>query len=611
MAAATWQGAGPVKPASPEAASPPSPPSPASPPDGRADALRVCRGSFLYAGFFSLFVNLLLLVPALYMLQVYDRVLSSGSESTLLMLTLIAGFLFVVMGGLEWVRSQILVATSARLDDLLAPRVHDAMFRRALGGGSGATAQPLADLVQLRQFLTGPGLFAFFDAPWFPVYVAVMYAFHPLFALSAVVCALVLLALALCSEAFTCGALARANEQQQQLAAQAQRNLRNVEVIQAMGMLDSLRDRWATGQQRMLALQVHASRASGLITTASKIFRIAVQSLVLGLGAWLALRHEISGGAVIAGSILLGRALAPLDLIVNSWRGLLAAREAYRRLDALLAAEPVPLAPMPLPAPRGELLLDKVVVAPPGAKAPVLNGVQLRIAAGTLLAVLGASAAGKTTLLRAMLGLVPTHGGTLRLDGAQISQWDRAQLGPHIGYLPQDVELLEGTIAENIARFGAVDAAAVVQAAEAAGVHGMVLRLAEGYETRVAGHVLSAGQRQRIGLARALYGRPQLVLLDEPNANLDQDGEAALARALVELKRRGATVVIVTHRSNVLDLVDEIVVMGDGQVLTHGPRDKVRAAMQQAAEQRQALAQRGAVVVPARAAGGDSHARQA
>ncbi len=576
----------------------PPPPAPAR----VRDALRACRGSFAFAAFFSLFINLLLLVPAMYMLQVYDRVLTSGSESTLLMLTLLATGLFALMGGLEWVRAQVLVAASVRLDHLLGARVHDAMFERSLAqGGKAATAQPLYDLLQVRQFMTGPGLFAFFDAPWLPIYVVVMAALHPSFAIVALVSALALLLLALANEAATGKRLAQANQDQQALSAQVQRKLRNTEAVLAMGMLPALRERWGRGQQQVLGLQASASRASGFFTALSRSSRIAVQSLILGLGAYLAIRREISAGAVIAGSILLGRALAPLDQIVSSWRGFLSARESYRRLDGLLQDQPISAPRMPLPPPRGEVLVDKLVVAPPGAAAPVLRGIQLRVPAGTLLAVVGASAAGKTTLVRALLGLVEASSGAVRLDGAQINQWSHAELGRHVGYLPQEVELLDGTIGENIARFGALDAAATVAAAQAADVHAMVLRLPQGYDTVVSGQGLSAGQRQRIGLARALYGQPQLVVLDEPNANLDQEGEAALAAALGGLRQRGATVVIVTHRKNVLALVDEIVVLHEGQVLTHGPRDRVQAAMEQTTPAGPPQPNRGAgVAVPIR-----------
>lgn len=576
-----------------------------SPRSALGGALDACRGAFLSAGFFSLFVNLLLLLPAVYMLQIYDRVLTSGSESTLLMLTLIAAFLFAVMGALEWVRAQILIATSVRLDHLLGGRVFDSVFLQSLAsGGKVASAQPLGDLMQLRQFLTGPGLFAFFDAPWLPIYIAFMFVLHPVFGVVAIVSACVLMGLAVWNEVSTRGDLNEANQRALESNNHTQRSLRSVEAIDAMGMLPRLRARWLLHQQDMLALQTRASRRGGLISTVSKTLRVSIQTLILGLGAYLAIRREISPGVVIAGSILLGRALAPLDLMIGTWRGFLSARESYRRLDQLLSELPERDSPMPLPAPKGELSVEKLMVTPPGAVAPVIRGISLLLEPGQQLAIIGPSAAGKSTLVRAMLGIYRPLTGTVRLDGAEIDQWDRETLGEHIGYLPQDVELLDGSIGENIARFGDIDAARVVVAAKAAGVHSMILRLPEGYDTQLIGNVLSAGQRQRIGLARALYGDPQLVVLDEPNANLDQEGEAALARTLAELKQAGRTVVVITHRKNILDLADKILLMGEGQIALYGARDKVLATLAQAAEQ-EAKGLRGAVPLrPLAGAGG-------
>ena len=551
---------------------------------GLRSALKACRDSFAYAAFFSLFVNLLLLVPAVYMLQVYDRVLSSGSVSTLVMLTLVTAFLFLVMGGLEWVRSQILIASSNRLDALLAPRVFDSVFRQSLvSSGKVASAQPLADLLQLRQFLTGPGLFAFFDVPWLPIYIAVMFLFHPLVGVAAIASALVLIGLAVWNELSIRGDLNEASQRSIEASNHTQRNLRNVDAIEAMGMLPRLRARWLEKQQEMLSLQTRASRRGGLVTAASKTFRVLIQTLILGLGAYLAIRYEISAGGVIAGSILLGRALAPLDQMIGTWRGFVSARESYHRLDQLLDGAPPRAPPMALPKPQGTLSVEKLVVTPLGADAPVLRGISLQAAPGEVLAVIGPSAAGKTTLVRAMLGLVEPTSGDVRLDDAKVDQWDRALLGQHIGYLPQDVELLDGTIAENIARFGEVDAERVVAAADAAGVRSMILRLPQGYATRLVGNVVSAGQRQRIGLARALYGMPQWIVLDEPNANLDQEGEAALAATLQALKRAGRTVVVVTHRRDILSLVDRIALLVQGQLVLHGPRDEVLAQLLQRA----------------------------
>ena len=560
-------------------------------------ALEACRGSFFAAGFFSLFVNLLLLLPAIYMLQIYDRVLTSGSESTLLMLTLIAIFLFIVMGGLEWVRAQIMIVAGTKLDHILGGRVFDSLFFQSLNsGGKQATAQPLSDLMQLRQFLTGPGLFAFFDAPWLPIYIAVMFLFHPMFGVAAVVSAFVLLGLAIWNEMSTREDFKEASQHSLEAGNHTQRNLRNAEVIEVMGMLPRMRERWQQKQDKVLALHSRASRRAGLISSASRTFRITIQTLVLGLGAFLAIRREISPGMVIAGSILLGRALAPLDLMINTWRGFVGAREAYARIDALLGTTPRREPPMPLPPPEGELSLEKIVVTPPGAAAPVIKNVSLSIDAGTTLAVIGPSAAGKSTLARAILGVYKPVAGTIRLDGAELEQWDRVALGRHIGYLPQDVELLDGTVSENIARFGEIDSDQVVAAAQAAGVHEMILKLPEGYDTRLIGNVISAGQRQRLGLARALYGDPKLIVLDEPNSNLDQDGDAALMKTLEDLKRQGRTIIIVTHRPNVLSIADKILLLVEGQIAVYGDRDKVMAVLKEGPK---AIGRGGAAAAPA------------
>lgn len=547
-------------------------------------ALGACRSSFLAAGFFSLFINLLLLVPSIYMLQVYDRVLSSGSQSTLMMLTLIAVFLYLIMGALEWVRSQILVVTSTRFDQMLSGRVFDALFVRTLtSGGRASSAQPLNDLITLRQFLTGQGLFGFFDAPWMPIYVLVMFLFHPYFGVTAIVSAAILLALTVWNEVATRTDLQQANREALEASQFTQQNLRNAEVIEAMGMMPRLRSRWADKQGALLMLQGRASEKGGLIASLSKTFRLTLQSLVLALGAYLAIHNEITPGLVIAGSILLGRALAPLDQIIAAWRGFLGARESYHRLDGLLRILPPTRAPMVLPAPRGEIVLERAVVTPPGASSPVLKGLSMLIEAGSVLAVIGPSAAGKSTLVRTILGLHVPVSGTVRLDGAELSQWNREQLGPHIGYLPQDVELLDGTVAENIARFEAIDSAKVVTAAEAAGVHQMIVRLPEGYETPIAGQSLSAGQRQRLGLARALYGNPQVIVLDEPNSNLDREGDAAFLNTLSALQQARKTVIVITHRNNVLNQVDKILLLVDGQIALYGPRDEVLSSLQRTA----------------------------
>ena len=551
-------------------------------PSDLRQALGACRHSFLTTAFFSLFVNMLMLVPAIYMMAIYDRVLMSGSESTLMMISLIAVFLFFVLGGLEWVRSRVLVATSARLDEQLGDRVFDAIFGQSLASsGASATAQPLNDLVQIRQFLAGSGLLAFFDAPWMPIYAGLMFLFHPYFGVVAVLSMLLLAGLAIWNEVATRADLAEANRESIEATQFAQRNLRNAEVVEAMGMLPRLRARWQVRQTKVLTLQSQASTKAGLINALSRTFRLTVQSLVLGLGAYLAIHKEISPGLVIAGSILLGRALAPLDQMIGGWRGFLGAREAYRRLDVLLRTIPEQESRMALPALRGHLTLEGLVITVPGRTEPILNGITLAIEPGTTVALIGPSAAGKSTLARAMLGLYHPARGRACLDGADIFNWDRIQLGESIGYLPQDVELLDGTVAENIARFGSVDANRVVEAAQWAGIHEMVLTLPQAYDTPLIGGgvALSAGQQQRIGIARAIYGRPRVVVLDEPNANLDMAGDTALMETIQQLQGDGCTVVVITHRTNVLQVVHKIAMIIGGKVARYGPRNEILAAM--------------------------------
>ncbi|MCU7813684.1 MAG: type I secretion system permease/ATPase [Candidatus Thiodiazotropha sp. (ex Rostrolucina anterorostrata)] len=531
-------------------------------------ALAASRTSFISTGIFSFFINILMLAPIIYMLEIYDRVLSSSNESTLLMLTLLLLFLFFTMGGLDWIRSQVLIVTGGRLEKILGSRVFDALFGQALAsGGSVATAQPLSDLLTLRQFLSGQSLMTLFDAPWLPIYIAIIFLFHPLLGIVATGAAIFLITLAVANERLTRGDIQDANQLNIESSQETQRNLRNTEVIEAMGMLPRLRERWVQKQDQLLLLQIRASRRGGLITTLSKTFRMIMQSMMLGLGAYLAIQGDITGGVVIAGSLLLGRALAPIDQLINSWKSFLGARSAYGRLDKLLESMPALEPPMPLPTPRGLVEFDKAVITPAGASAPVLKGIDFAIEPGESMAIIGPSAAGKSTLVRAVFGIYPAASGSVRLDGAEIQQWNREALGEHVGYLPQDVELLDGTVSENIARFGPTDPDKVIAAANAAGVHEMILKLPQGYDTRIMANLLSAGQRQRIGLARALYGEPKLVVLDEPNSNLDTQGDQALATSLARLKALASTLIIVTHKNNVLAQVDKVMLLSAGEIV--------------------------------------------
>lgn len=557
-----------------------------------ADAFQDVKRYFIYAGFFSAAVNLLMLVPVIYMLQVYDRVISSGSYSTLAMLTLLMVALTAALGGFEWVRSMILISASNRIEKNLRRRVSDATFKRALiTGGMVSNAQPLNDLSSLRQFLTGNGLFAFFDAPWFPIYVFVMFMFHPMFGYAAIFAGIVMIALAYTTEKVTSKKLQDANTQSTSINNQISGTIKNSEVIAAMGMADDLRHRQEARFDKVLTLQTDASRWAGILQSLSKTFRMVMQSLLLGLGALLALQQEISPGMMIAGSLLLGRALAPIDMLVGTWKGFTLARGQYDRLGQLLAQIPKDAETMSLPEPTGKLNVEQVMVVPPGSKNIVVRGVTLELSPGEALGIVGPSASGKSCLARALLGIWPAYSGKVRLDGADIASWNRSELGPHIGYLPQDIELFDGSISENISRFGDVDPEKVVAAAKVAGVHELILNLPKGYDTVIggAGGVLSGGQRQRIGLARAIYGSPKYLVLDEPNSNLDDQGERELVEAIRRIKAAGATVIVITHRTMVLQCVDKILVMRDGAAQSFGPRDQVLAALAAPQDKKPAL----------------------
>jgi len=555
------------------------------------EALRAVKQHFLYAGAFSAAINILHLAPILYMMQVYDRVIGSGSLPTLTSLTFILVLMLVAMGGFEWVRTYILVSASNKLEMSLRDRISDATFRMALMSSGKGNAQPVSDLAGLRQFLTGNGIFAFFDAPWFPIYLAVMFMFHPWFGVVAILAGIVMVILAVVNEKTTSARLKEANNQANAANSRLIGSLRNAEVIEAMGMTGAIRAQQQELNDKVLLLQTAASKQAGGLGAMSKTFRLTVQSLILGLGALLALKNEISPGAMIAGSLLLGRALAPIDLLVGSWKGFTLAQSQYERLNSLLSNVAPEPKRMRLPAPKGNLAVEQVYIAPPGSRNPIIRGVSFQLAAGEALGIIGPSASGKSTLARGILGVWPALSGKVRLDGADISAWNREELGPYVGYLPQDIELFDGSISENISRFGPVDPEKVVAAAQMAGVHDLVLRQPDGYDTIIggAGGVLSGGQRQRIGLARAIYGSPKLLVLDEPNSNLDDQGERELVAAIQRIKSTGCTVIVISHRTMVLSSVDKLLLLKEGVAANFGPRDEVLAQLAQP-EQRKAVA---------------------
>ncbi|MGV6808848.1 MAG: type I secretion system permease/ATPase [bacterium] len=542
------------------------------------------RGSFLFVGLFSAFINILMLVPILYMLQVYDRVLASRSEETLLMLSLIVAWLFITMGLLEFARSRVLVRLGSKMDDRLNTRIYSTMLNAALRNPAQASSQALNDLTAVRQFMTGNGVFAFFDSPWIFIYVAVMFLFHAYFGWLAVFAAIILLLLALANELSTKSLMKQANVQNVQSNQNVALQLRNAEVIHAMGMEKSMRERWLGGHLQFLQRQSDASDRAGVWMNFSKTFRMMFQSAAIGLGGWLAINNEITAGMLIAGSILLGRALAPLDQMIGAWKQFGSARVSYGRLTELLNAFPETARKTTLPPPKGDIVFEAATVVPPGSTQAVLKAINFNIDAGDSLVVLGASASGKSSMLRALLGVWPTVAGKVRIDGAEVAHWNRDELGAHIGYLPQDVELFEGTIAENISRFGEATSEKVIAAAQLAGVDQMIRKLPEGYDTKIgAGGVsLSGGQRQRVGLARAVYDTPPIIILDEPNASLDELGELALVQACEKLNKLGSTLILVTHRQGILKIATKLLILREGQVQVFGPRDEVLKQLAQA-----------------------------
>ncbi|AJQ47882.1 type I secretion system permease/ATPase [Pseudomonas putida] len=549
-----------------------------------ADVLFRLRRSFYALAAFSGVINVMMLTPAVYMLQVYDRALVSRNITTLGMLTLLVVGLFLLMSALEMTRTRVLIRVGNCLDMALNRRIFSAAFERNLSRAGGNPAQALQDLAQVRQFLTGNGLFAFFDAPWTPIYLLVCYLIHPWLGLVTMIGSLVLVGLAYLTEKATQKPLAEANQASLSSASYANNNLRNAEVIEAMGMLPSIGKRWYQGHLRILQMQTLASDRAALISSTGRFVRITLQSVILGTGALLAIEGKITPGMMIACSILTGRALGPVEQVIASWKQLLGCRLAWGRLNDLLQDYPQRPPSMSLQRPMGMLAVENVIAGAPGTTTSIVRGVSFSLVPGESLGIIGPSASGKSTLARLLVGVWPAQAGKVRLDGADIFTWNKAELGPWLGYLPQDVELFEGSIAENIARFAEVDSDAVIRAARSSGVHDMILRFPQGYDTRLAadGTPLSGGQKQRIALARALYGEPNLVVLDEPNANLDDVGEKALVDALAELKARGATVILVSHRPNVLCAVDKILMLRDGAVHMLGSRDEVFAALRKA-----------------------------
>ena len=549
-----------------------------------AATLWAFRREFLVVGIFSMVANLLMLSPTLYMLQVYDRVMISRSSFTLITVSLITLFLFAVMAFSEAFRSRLLVRAGVRFDEILSTRVFNASFEANLNQSGASAQRAFTDLTELRQFLTGNGIFAFFDAPWTPVYLAVLFFLHPFLGWVAVAFALVQAALAWFGHRRAVAPMNELYKAQTDINLYLQHKLRNAEVVESMGMLAGLKRRW---QQRHDAYMAQHESTQGLthrITAISKFVRYLQQSLALGAGALLVIDGQLSPGAMIAANVLMTRALTPIDMLVGTWRGFLSARSAFERLEQLLQAHPERDPALTRVPPTGAVTLRHVVASAPGRSSPILKDVSLSATPGTVTVVLGPSGSGKSTLARVLMGIWPDVKGEVLLDERPLDSWNRMELGAHVGYLPQDIELFDGTIAENIARFTEIDSNQVIAAAQSAGLHEMILRFPKGYDTPIgeAGGMLSGGQRQRIGLARAIYGQPALIVLDEPNANLDDVGEAALQQAVRQLKAQGKTVFLITHRPGAVALADQLLVLRDGQVQHLGPRDVVLAQLKAA-----------------------------
>ncbi|MCK9510941.1 MAG: type I secretion system permease/ATPase [Pigmentiphaga sp.] len=571
------------------------------PRDEIVQALVSFKQAFRSVGMFSMVINMLMLVPSIYMLQVYDRVLASRNSYTLLMLTVIMLGAYVIMAALEYVRSQVLIRIGSRLDIQLNRRVYTAAFEQNLKNGNGNATQALNDLTTIRQFVTGSAPMAFFDAPWAPIYILVIFLFDMWLGLFALIGTLILIVLAIINQWVTNKPLKEANSLSVASTTQAGNTLRNAEVIEAMGMMPDLQARWYRTHEQFLKLQNEASEKAAVVSSYTRFFRISLQSLVLGLGALLVLQGSITAGMMIAGSILLGRALAPVEMVINVWKQWAGVRSAHERLVKLLETNPARRSGMALPPPKGDLSLEGVAAAPPGSRLPILRNLNLTVDAGDVLGIIGPSGSGKSTLARLLVGVWPAMMGTVRLDGADVYQWNKDQLGPHVGYLPQDIELFGGTISENIARFGNVDPEKVIAAARMAGVHEMILQFAAGYDTQIGdgGSSLSGGQRQRIALARAVYGMPSLVVLDEPNSNLDETGEEALRGAISRLREAGKTVVLITHRTSIIAATTKLLLLRDGTAAMFGPTQQVLASLAQANQQRKAGALPGAGAPPA------------
>jgi PrtD family type I secretion system ABC transporter len=542
------------------------------------DVIRASRRAFLSTAIFSGIVNILMLAGPLFMLQVYDRVLGSGSIPTLIALSMIIFVVYCYYGFLEFIRARMLVRVGRRVEETLRTRTFNAVTALAMARTNVTGSQPINDLSTIRQYLAGPGPLAFLDMPWVPVYMLIVFLLHWQLGVASLFAAATIFGIAVASEIVTRGPMAKATAATTKSALMVEEARRNSEALFSLGMRGTLRDRWDQVQQVALDQQTLANDAGGGLSAASRVVRLMVQSGMLALGAYLAILQEISPGTIIAGSIIMSRALAPIEQAVASWQQFLGFRKAFDRLTRTLQAVPKEMPKTQLPRPKGLLEVENLIVQLMGTDKPTLLGLTFKVEPGTGVGVIGPTGAGKSTLAKALIGVLPIAKGTIRLDGATLDQRPIDELGRYIGYLPQDVQLFNGTAAENIARFDPKpEAEKIVSAAKMANIHDLIMRLPQGYDTPLgdSGSRLSAGQRQRLALARALYGDPVLLILDEPNSNLDAEGEAALVSALKQSLDRGAAAVVIAHRPSALAVIDNILVLTEGKQAAFGPRDEI------------------------------------
>ena len=535
----------------------------------------------MWVGIFSLIANVLMLTPTIYMLQVYGRVMKSGSELTLLMVTLFLVFFYGIMAFAEWIRSRLLVRVGVRLDEALNSLVFNASFKAYLNRGKHNVTEAFSDLTNIRQFLTANGMIAFFDTPWTPIYIAVIFLLSPFLGWLSILFAVIQLGLTWQSHRLSTKEIESAAEAGNDSYRYVQSKLRNIEPVHAMGMEGNLQERWFRLHDTSLAKAEQSLDRQHRQQSFGKFVRYTMQSLTLGAGALMVIEGKMAAGSMIAANVLMSKALQPLDLVVATWKPFVQSKTAFGRLEKLLEDFPERHPGTKHQDPLGEVRLEALTASVEGRDTPILHELNAVFPAGRVTVVVGPSGSGKSTLARCVVGVWPKREGRLLIDGEPIESWDRTELGPHIGYLPQDIELFDGTIAENIARFAEVDSEKVIEAAKRTGIHEMILHFPHGYDTQIgeAGGMLSGGQRQRLGLARAMYGNPAILVLDEPNANLDDAGERSLLEAVVNLRNSGKTVILITHRPNVLGAADLLVVMQGGRIIHCGPRDEVLAAM--------------------------------